>query len=429
MKIAIAVHGRFHAFDLARELSRRHDVTVFTNYPKWAATRFGLAPAQVRTFWAHGIASRVAWWLHENLSIPYPEALLHRVFGHWAARRIAAEQWDVVHSFSGVSEEILRATSGRAGLRMMVRGSAHIRTQARILEEEELRTRTRMDRPSRWIVAREEREYAVADRILVLSQFAWDSFVAEGVGPGRLALLPLGARLDHFRLAPEIVEARCARILSGEPLRVLFVGALSFQKGLLDMASVLRGPGSRRFQFRFVGPGSNEARSLVKSLHPLAEFIPKQPQHELPAQYAWGDLFVFPTIQDGFAVVLAQAAAAALPILTTTNCCGPDLIREGETGWVLPIRSPQAFIDRLHWCDAHREELAHMVRRIYHDFQPRTWADVAADFESICAEFVAPAGRNRKPQSHPADQRHAAEQSHAAAEQSHDRQGVGSHHA
>jgi glycosyltransferase involved in cell wall biosynthesis len=392
MKIAIAVHGRFHAFDLARELSRRHDVTVLTNYPKWAARRFGLAPAQVRSLWLHGIASRVAWWLRENLSIPYPEAMLHRWFGRWAATRIAKKQWDVVHSFSGISEEILHATSSHTALRMMARGSAHIRTQARLLEEEELRTGTKLDRPSRWIIAREEREYALADRILVLSRFAWDSFSAEGVNPGKLTLLPLGARLEHFRPPVEVVEARCARVLSDAPLRVLFVSTLCFRKGMLDMASILNNPGNRRFQFRFVGPVSNEARTLVRSLTPLAEFVPKQPQHELPASYAWGDLFVFPTIEDGYAVVLAQAAAAALPILTSPNCCGPDLIREGQSGWVLPIRDPQAFIERLHWCDSHREELAAMVRRIYHQFQPRTWADVASDFESICSECVAENG-------------------------------------
>jgi hypothetical protein len=55
---------------------------------------------------------------------------------------------------------------------------------------------------------------------------------------------------------------------------------------------------------------------------------------------------------------------------------------------VLPIRSPQEFIECLLWCDAHREELAAMVRRIYNDFKPRDWADVAADFESICLSGI-----------------------------------------
>jgi len=216
--------------------------------------------------------------------------------------------------------------------------------------------------------------------------------VAEGVDAGKLRLLPLGARPDHFRPVPEIVEARCKRILSGQPLCILWVGTLCFRKGMLDMLSVLRSAGHERFQFRFVGPVPKETKKLVKSLNPLAEIVSKQPQHELPRWYAEGDLFVLPTLEDGFPVVLAQANAAGLPILTTPNCCGPDMVREGQTGWVLPIRSPQAFIERLDWCHSHREELAGMVRRIYHQFQPRTWADVAADFESICADCIAENG-------------------------------------
>ena len=389
MKIAIVVHGRFHAFDLARELSPRHDVTVFTNYPKWAARRFGLAPAQVRSFWAHGVASRAALWLHNHTSLPYPDAAEHLVFGRWAAAQLKKEQWDVVHVFSGIAEEIMHATKGHAKLRMMVRASAHIRTQARILEEEEIRTGTRLDRPSRWIIAREEREYPLADRIVLLSTFARDSMVDEGVDAGKLRLLQLGARLDHFRPLPEVVEARCARILSGQPLRILWVGTLCYRKGMLDMVEILRSPGHERFQFRFVGPVPKETRKLVSGLHTLGEVVSKQPQHELPRWYADGDLFILPTLEDGFPVVLAQANAAGLPILTTLNCCGPDMVREGQTGWVLPIRSPEAFIARLDWCDSHREELAEMVRRTYYQFQPRTWADVAVDFESICAEGIA----------------------------------------
>ncbi len=151
------------------------------------------------------------------------------------------------------------------------------------------------------------------------------------------------------------------------------------------MASVISSLCKEKFRFRFIGPETVEAQGLIKELRSTAEFVPKQLQRELPRSYAWADLFVFPTIQDGFAAVLAQAHASSLPILTTTNCCGPDLIRDGKTGWVLPIRSPEAFVERLRWCDAHRVQLADMTRHLYLDFRSRTWADVAADFESLCA--------------------------------------------
>lgn len=385
MKIAIVVHGRFHGFDLARALlDRGNEVTVFTNYPVWAAQRFGIPGRHVRSLWPHGVVSRLAWRLHDATQFIYPEPWLHPSFGRWAASQIRKEQWDVIHVWSGVAEEILRSSNGNARLKLVMRGSAHIRTQDRILEQEETRTGRRIDRPSSWIIAREQREYQLTERIVVLSTFAYRSFLAEGVNPAKLCLLPLGTRTDAFRPPPEVVDARCRRILAREPLRVLYVGALSFQKGMRDMADILRRLGKENFQFRFVGPSTPEVSRLRKELRSLAEFVPKQSQQKLPDWYASSDLFVFPTIQDGFAVVLAQANAAGLPILTTTNCCGPDLIRQDKTGWVLPIRSPEAFVERLRWCNSHRPELAEMVHRIYTEFRPRDWNDVAADFEAIC---------------------------------------------
>lgn len=385
LKIAIVVHGRFHAFDLARALIERgHDVTLFTNYPKWAVARFDISQDHVRSFWVHGVLSRLAGSLRDKLKFPYPEAGLHRLFGRWAAKELAKESWDVIHCWSGVSEEILQSTNGSETFTLLMRGSAHIRTQARLLEEEEHRTGTSLDRPSEWMIAREEREYKLADKISVLSNFAYHSFVAECLSEHKLCLLPLGAKLEAFRPSPDVVQARCKRIRAGDPLRVLYVGALSFRKGTWDMIEILDSLRHDRFEFRMVGPMTREVANSMDSVREWVEFIPKQPQHELPKWYDWGDVFVFPTIEDGYAQVLAQAYASGLPILTTTNCSGPDLIREGETGWLLPIRCPDGFIKRLKWCDAHREELAEMVRRIYHEFQPRDWTDVAKDFEELC---------------------------------------------
>jgi len=387
LKIAVVVHGRFHAFDLVRAvIERGHDVTVFTNYPAWAVGRFGVPRRHVRSFWPHGVISRAAWRVGERFRGLYPEAALHRVFGRWAAARLGKERWDVIHSWSGVAEESLRLEFTGPPVRLIMRGSAHIRAQARLLAEEERRTGVPQDRPSHWMIDREEREYALADGIVVLSTFARTSFLAEGIPAERVHLLPLGARLSAFRPTPDVVEARRRRILSGAPLRVLYVGALSFRKGLRDLASVAAELGASKFDFRFVGPRPAEAAPVVATLKGLVTLVPKQPQRRLTGVYAWGDLFVFPTIEDGYAQVTAQAAASALPILTTTNCSGPDLIRDGESGWILPIRSPQAFVERLRWCDVHREQLAGMVRRIYEEFRPRDWAEVAADFEAICRE-------------------------------------------
>jgi glycosyltransferase involved in cell wall biosynthesis len=380
MKIAIVVPGRLHAFDFAKALSARHEVTLFTNYPKWAVARFGLDKNQVRSCWLHGVAARIA----NLLRLRFLEAPLHRMFSRWASTKLVNGEWDVVHVFSGVAEEIFASRrSAKKPLRLLLRGSSHIRTQSKILEEEEKRVGCRLDRPSSWMIAREQVEYALADVIVVLSTFACESFLSEGVNPSRVRVLQLGASLEAFRPRPDAIEERCRRILSGEPLRILYVGNIILRKGFWDMAEIVSALDSDRFHFRFVGAVQPEVRWLKKRLQTKANFVRKQPQHLLREQYSWGDIFIFPTLEDGFAVVLAQAAMAGLPILTTTNCAGPDLVREGETGFVLPIRHPASFVDKLKWCDEHRLQLATIVRRIYTEFRPRTWVQVVDDFEHI----------------------------------------------
>jgi glycosyltransferase involved in cell wall biosynthesis len=383
------VHGRFHAFDLARALLERgHDVTLFTNYPKWAVKRFDFPTDRVRSFWVHGVLGRVSDQVQRKKLRHNPEPWLHPLFGRWVAKRIGSENWDVVVCWSGVGEEIFDRLLEKQVLRICHRSSSHIRVQARLLGEEEKRIGAPLDHPDDWIIAREEREYTLADVIYAPSSFARESFLAQGASPGKVVFIPHGVSTKAFRPSQEVVDARCARILSGKSLRVLNVGTFSFRKGMWDTAEVIRRLSQDKFEFRFVGPIAPEASFLASDLRDSVTFVGVRPQRELPVQYAWGDIFILPTIEDGFPFVLAQASAAALPILTTPNGAGTDLVRDNETGWVLPIRSPEAFIERLRWCDAHREELARMVRRIYDDFRPSDWSDVAADFEAICFQGV-----------------------------------------
>jgi len=394
MRIAIAVHGRFEAFDLARELVKRgHEVGLLTNYPGWAVEPFGIPRGRVRSFWPHGVLTRTAARVRPELLRSW-EPSLHNLFGRWAAAVLRKESWDVVGLFSGVAEETLRSDMNGT-LRVLIRASTHIRTQHALLYEEEVRTGTPQERPSAWMIAREEREYALADVIRVLSRFAERTFLEWGVPAHKVKMVESGVQTDAFRLEPRHLVQRRERLLAGAPLRVLNVGAFSFRKGVWDTASVIQTLPMDRFEFRFVGPIAAEARNLAKQLRGRVSFVPKMPQASLPDAYAWGDVFMLPTIEDGYPAVLAQAAAAGLPILTTPNGAGWDLVKEGENGWVLPIRSPDRFIERLRWAESHRQDLADMVHASQSNHHVRDSADVAADFERMCTEAMGTGAAHR----------------------------------
>jgi len=386
VKIALVIPGRFHGFDLARSLTARgHDVRVLTNYPKSAVERFGLDRAQVSSFLRHGILARALARMPGGAS--QHEAWLHEMFGRWAARELAGSSYDIIHCWSGVSEELLRDPSVSAGCKLLMRGSAHIEVQSRLLEEEEVRVGVPLDRPSAWMRARERREYALADHILVLSTFSAKSFEEAGEGPARVSVVKLGVEVGAFRPAAEALEARCARVRSGAPLRVLYVGSLSYQKGVYDLAQVIEAAGER-FSFTLVGPVLPEAAEVAARLGRRATVVGKVPQADLAAWYREADLFVFPTIQDGFAAVLAQARAAALPVITTANSAGTDIVNDGEDGWIVPIRNAGAIVERLRWCDAHRPELDVMLRHLSETYRPYDWPRAAEDFERGCLRLL-----------------------------------------
>src|SRR5438477_7082334 len=133
MKIGIVVHGRFHAFDLARELIRAgHDVCLITNYPKRVAEKFGIPRKSVQSNLLHGIVSRGMQKVDQLLRRQLSEPFTHRWFGAWSAKVVAQKHFDVVHGFSGVFEETLRISNSGA-LKTLVRGSAHIETQYELL--------------------------------------------------------------------------------------------------------------------------------------------------------------------------------------------------------------------------------------------------------------------------------------------------------
>jgi glycosyltransferase involved in cell wall biosynthesis len=395
MKIAIVVQGRFHAFDLARGLLERgHDVRLLTNYPSRAVARFGVPARHVRSDVTHGVLVRAANRMPSVLAPSTVEPSLHKMFGSWAARQLAGEEWDVIHCWSGVSEELLRSTRVRARCRLLMRGSSDIRVQSRLLKEEEARTGAGLEQPSPWMIARELREYELADKILVLSTFSRESFEAEGVSPDKLRMVPLGVDVSAFRLTPQQINDRRDGILAGRPLRVLYVGHVSFRKGIFDLAAAVEQlGGNTSFEFSCVGRVTPEASAIVQRLGTRVAFKGHVPQAALPGVYAAADLFMFPTIEDGFPQVMAQAKAAALPIITTAHCAGVDIVTEGRDGWIVPIRNPGALVERLHWCSAHRREIACMTSRIHDEFRPRDWAEVAADFERVCVDVTTGTAR------------------------------------
>jgi glycosyltransferase involved in cell wall biosynthesis len=103
------------------------------------------------------------------------------------------------------------------------------------------------------------------------------------------------------------------------------------------------------------------------------------------------DVFVFPSLFEGFGLVLLEALAMGLPVITTPHTAGPDIIREGIDGFIVPIRDSAAIaacLERLHRDPARRLEMSRQARQRAGDF---TWKNYESTLANCVGRALAPA--------------------------------------
>jgi glycosyltransferase involved in cell wall biosynthesis len=144
-------------------------------------------------------------------------------------------------------------------------------------------------------------------------------------------LMPRGVDAELFQPAKRRREPNDRDHVLG------FVGRLSIEKNIALLARVqqeLEEMGHRSFRFLIVGQGGEEAW-LRERLH-RAEFSGVLRGEELAAAYASMDLFVFPSHTDTFGNVVLEAMASGVPAIVTPDGGPRTIVRDGETGRIVP---------------------------------------------------------------------------------------------
>lgn len=371
--VAIVVHGRFHAFDLARGLlecgCQVHLITSFSAAEVNAEP--GLEAVKVYSLRWHRWAARIAGRLFPSGPPVWVERVLHAGFGcHAAARLRRIAGVELVYAFAGVAAESLRLPHLRS---ILARGSTHIRMQHQLLADLERRVGTRVEKPSTWRIAREEYEYQHCDRIRVLSRFCAESFVAMGVPEARLLHLPSTVALERFQPEARAIAERRARSEQGLPLRVLYVGSVCARKGEWCLRQVCAAI-AEEMELRVIG--EQLAAPIGPDWSMRVQRLPRVAEAELPQHYAWADVFLFPSIEEGLPAVLLQAALSGLYLCTTANAGGADVLIDGG-GELIAVDAVADFVAALRRAAAERASIHASAERNRLAQQQRSRREVA----------------------------------------------------
>jgi glycosyltransferase involved in cell wall biosynthesis len=336
MKVVIAVHGRFHAFELAGGLSRLGALSVLmTTYPALLARRFLPRDVPLKTAGWLELRRRFGSRLGFGHDTGYE---ISRRFGQFAASHLP-ERADIFVGWSGACLEALSPAKRRGMLTIVERGSTHIVHQARVLSEAYAKLTLRAPAIDARLIERELAEYEAAGRIAVGSPTAAETFMTQGIPADRLIINPYGIDIDRF--APPQ-----RRIRTGLP-RILFVGSVSVRKG----APILLRAFGRVAEFcelHFVGPIEPDILPIVRAAkHPGIVFRGALRGAALLDAYRNADIFCLPSIEEGLSLAVLQAMGTGLPVIVTPATGITALCGHSDGVVVVEPTDPEALADAL----------------------------------------------------------------------------------
>lgn len=303
-KINILSPGRFHVCDLARELNKQgFDVKFYSFVPAKRTEKFGLP----RKCSASLFLAMIPFLLLEK-----------RLFKgkRWASRlRINVQDFltgiymrkcDILIAMSGDFVFSLKIAKKHGSTVILERGSKHILEQKRILENiPSLKGKNPVPDIN---VKRELEGYKIADYISIASLHVKSSFEKYNIPEDRLFVNPYGVDLSMFKPIKNIAKK----------FDIIMVGGWSYRKGC-DL--ITKAIPKTRYNFLHVGG----IVDLPFPNNPQMIHIDSVDQTKLIEYYNLAKIFILPSREDGFGMVLSQALACNLPLVGSPDCGAPDL--------------------------------------------------------------------------------------------------------
>lgn len=191
-------------------------------------------------------------------------------------------------------------------------------------------------------LARKDAELMAASKIIVAS-----SFTAQTLKdfPGTLAA-PIVVPYGFPAVASESARSKRGPVTKTNPLRLLFVGSLSQRKGIGDLFAAVNRLGAAVSLTVIGGKVTADCPALDRELA-KHRWLPSLPHEQILAEMRAHDVFVFPSLFEGFGLVITEAMSQGTPVITTERTAGPDLITHGDNGWLIPSGSSDALVQQL----------------------------------------------------------------------------------
>lgn len=203
-------------------------------------------------------------------------------------------------------------------------------------------------------------ELNLADCIFVASTYLQKSLVKYGYDQNKIHVVPYGF--------PPVSPKEYRTI--NDKLKILYVGGLHQLKGLSYMFDAVKEL-KEQVELTIIGSGQL-SEHLSKELKDH-NYLGSLPHHKVLEEMKRNDILLFPTLSDGFGMVVSEAMSQGTPVIATDHCCAIDIIQDGINGWIVPSRSSEAIKDKILYLLNNPNEIEKNGRNALKTASSRPW--------------------------------------------------------
>lgn len=216
-----------------------------------------------------------------------------------------------------------------------------------------------------------QEECELADHIVVNSSWSKSLLERANIPTNKIEIVPLVYQPPLE--ASKFVRTYPTEFSAKRPLRVLFLGLITFRKGIATCLEAIQRLQGHPVEFWMVGSQQIEIPAELKD-HPQVRWTGPVPRSQTAQYYQQADVFLFPTLSDGFGLTQLEAQAWKLPIIASQHCGA--VVDDNHNGLLLSEISPEAIINTITYCYQNPEKLS-------------TFSNHSVSLENFCLENLS----------------------------------------
>jgi glycosyltransferase involved in cell wall biosynthesis len=387
MNVIISAGGKFHAFKLAQQLHRAGNLHSLFTFDYTRRDQATIPPHKVYNATACKLFNQLI--LRLRLARFIDKNRLNRIkdnaFDYLISRKLNhVDKIDLFVVWAHYAQRSIPVARAKGAKIIVESGSCHIQTQQQLLEAEYHRWAITAPPIHPRIIQKMTGEYAQADYIMTLSHFARQSFLDHGFAPGHVLLAPCGVDVDFFYNPQRSTPSK---------FRVMFVGLVTLRKGVQYLIQAWQKAGLPAHATELVIAGAiNKDFASITSRLPITPnitFTGPVNRTALRTLYNQASLFVLPSIEDGFGMVIGEAMASGLPVICSSHTAGPDLITEGTEGFIVEPGDVDTLANKIRWSYEHQEQAIAMGTKGMERIAAFTWDNYGNAVQKLYRQVLA----------------------------------------